>query len=104
MMGARLAAHSQISMEFRRGTERWAAYDIAVDLVALAAAGHTGLMEAVESVYSVYCQHVGMRNGSRVKATRLWTDAVTAAIAETGRALPPRDPCADRPRLTVVHR
>jgi hypothetical protein len=101
MMSARLAAHGQVSIAFRRGDEDWAAYDIATDLVALAVSGHTGLIHAVGSVYAVYCQHAGMRHGSRERAARLWNDAVVTAVINGGIAIPPRDPCATNPRLTV---
>lgn len=101
MMSARLAAHGQISIAFRRGTETQAVYEIASDLVALAAEGHNGLMHTVGSVYGIYCKHAGINNRSTVKAARLWNDAVVSAITTNGTALPPHDPCATNPRLTV---
>lgn len=103
MMNARTTAHGRISAAFRGGYAADIAVEIASELVALAAEGHTGIVSAVQSVYGAYVCHVGTRASDRASAARVWTGAITFAIAEAGYPLPPyADPCAVRPRLTVV--
>jgi len=105
MMNARLAAHRQISHAFQRGTGVEAAYTVASDLVGLAAAGHTGLIAAVNSVFHTYCGHSAVRGLGRLShTTQIWRSALALAIQESGRVLPARDECPARPRLTVVGR